>query len=358
MTNKYNLPKHILEQLEKERNPDGTLLSKTQIEAKLDIIARFSTLDLGGEKEPEEVKIRDKSKQKSVEEIIYQGRTPQARTTRDVQEMETNLRESGVEIIQPEQQIDLSKYQPQEAFIFKYDNFGKELIRRSNLRFTGTKAEIPTIGLKTNHEIQNMHVLKRSALLTTIVEDEELKSLNLYPITPLESEALLQGNKLPKTPSTYWEDLGLVLYDHSDKGANSQEAKALFESIKQYKEELGLRNGDLEKRLLVINPGLDVDNSFSRGVKFKVIPGMTKAYKHEILKQTGKNYKFSYGLDNGLPPVNQLGRGNRTLYMPSTSENLGLRALFRYGGLYLSAWFVFLDGSYAVGRVTFAKKSP
>lgn len=343
----------------KYRNPDGSPLSEVQKEAMIDILARFKTLDLGKEKEPEEVKIIDKSKQpKSVEDLIYaKARTPQTRANRDSQDLERELRSSGVEITQSEEvQIDLSQYQPQEVFILKYDDFGKELLRKSNLKFRGTKAEVPARNLKQNQEIPKGNILVRSAYLTTIVQDEELRNLNIVPITPLQSEALFKDGKLPKDPSTYWEDLALILYDHSDKGINPKEAKALFESLKEHKEDLELTDKDLEERLLIINPGLEVDSSFQHGVKPVVLQGVTKAYAHETLKRTSKDHKFSYGTEKGLPSANQL-RGSRTLWMPSENENIGLRVLFRSGDSGLDARYVLLDYSDVGGRVSFAKKS-
>ena len=251
----------------------------------------------------------------------------------------------------------IGSYNPEKVFILKYDDFGKLLVRKVNERFKGTQVQIPT-NLDANQEIP-INNLTRSALVTIISKEPELRALGLYPITLLESELLLQGNKLPKDPSTYWEDLALILYDHSDQGANPKEAKALYDSIKEHKNFnlISLTDSGLEQRLLIVNAGLEVDPDFSKGVKPKLIPRVTQIIVHPTLRQTGKDHKFSYGLDHGLPPVQSLGTGNRILLMPSSNENIGLRVLFRYWVLNLYAWIEILVDSSEVGRVTFAKKS-
>ena len=94
---------------------------------------------------------------------------------------------------------------------------------------------------------------------------------------------------------------------------------------------------------------------FPKGVKPKIIPGATSVIVHSTLRQTGKDHKFSYGLENGLPQ--RLGRGNRTLWMPSQNEDIGLRVLYRNRYLDLDARYEYLDNSIENGRVTFAKKS-
>ena len=249
----------------------------------------------------------------------------------------------------------ISSYNPEKVFILKYDGFGKPLARKVNERFKGTQVQIPD--LADNQEIPIGNILTRSALITVISEDPELNKLGLYPITPLQSELLLQRNKLPKDPTTYWEDLALILYDHSEKGKNPREAQALYESLKKHKQDLGLNDSDLEERLLIINVGLHFDNTFPKRVKPKIIPGVTQVLVHSTLRQTRQDHKFNYGLENGLPSVQSLGTGSRTLWMPAQNEDIGLRVLYRSRDLSLSARIVFLDDSYELGRVTFAKNS-
>lgn len=241
----------------------------------------------------------------------------------------------------------------EDSFILSYDDYGRELIAKSNELFRGTKAEIP-LDKKSSGEVPNMYILKRLALITAIYKTPSLKSMNLWPITPLQSEQLLKDGKLPK-PSEYWEDLGLLLYDFNPNGKNPMEAVTLHKNILERRADLGLSMSDLEKRLLVINAGLEKDTSFPYGVKPVVLPGLTKAYIHETLKKTGSDYKFEYGLDNGLPSLNQLGKGSRTIYMPSENENIGLRVLYRSRGLDLGARDVNLVYSSAGGRVNVAR---
>jgi len=243
-----------------------------------------------------------------------------------------------------------------ELFILSHDDYGKELIAKSNALFAGTHAEIPVQGLADNAEIPNMHLLKRLALITAISRDSQLNSYKAFPITPLESEQLLQLNKLPGDPSTYWEDLGLILYDKSIKGKNPREARALYESIKEHKTDLRLSRSDLEEKLLIVNAGLDTDADMPHGVKPIILPGITLVYPHETLKQTGKNHKFTYGLQEGLPSPSELGTGSRTLHMPSENTDIGLRVLYRYRDLNLGAWYGLLTDSDSVGRVVCARR--
>ena len=352
MTNKYNLPEHILKELKEKKNKDGTPLSDVQIEEQLDLIARFRTLDLGQKEEPEQVKINKVEKPKSVEASIYQNtrrQNPQTRAERDVQDLERNLQSNGVEVVQP---IDLSQYQPKEVFILSNEDFGKTLTAKVNEKYQG-KVKIPNI--RTNQEIPVGNIVASSAYRSVIFENPELSKLGVYPVTPLESESLLQSNNLP-SPRTSWTDLALLLYDVSNKGCNPKEAEALKESLTKYKSDLNLTDQDLEQRLLIINPGLELDTSFPLGVKLVVLPGLTKAYVHETLKQTGRNHKFSYGSDNGLPSVSELEKGSRNLYMPVETKDIGLRVLCRNRDLNLDAGNWGLDGSDEVGRVPFAKK--
>jgi len=241
---------------------------------------------------------------------------------------------------------------PSESFLMSYDgtrgNYFQELIAKVNEVYSGTRAEIPT---GTSGEVKNMYSIKRMALVSTIVNNPSLQGQGFYPITPMQDESLLKAGRLPN-PSGYWEDLALLLYD--TRGNNSQEAQALKESIIQHRTDLDLSQSDLEKRLVIVNAGGEVDLGMSHGVKPIIIPGITQVYSHEILDKTGKNYKFEYGLDRGLPAVSEIGKGSRTLYMPNETEDIGLRVLYCYRGLGLLAWVGVLAGSYSSGRVTFA----
>ena len=242
-----------------------------------------------------------------------------------------------------------------ESFVFSYDgahrDFFQELIRKNNELFGGTRAEIP---VGTSGEVENMYSLKRFGLITSIYRNNQLRGYNLFPITPEQSEQLLKDGKLPD-PSRYWEDLGLVLYDRSKDGENPQEVLALYKSLSSNKKELGLSKKDLEQKLVIIHPGLEKDSSMPHGVKPIILPGITRVYTHEVLSKVGEDPNFEgYGLNGGLPLINQLGSGNRTLYLPDETKDIGLRVLIRGGdrGLDARCWDLVYSG--ADGRVNFA----
>ncbi len=241
---------------------------------------------------------------------------------------------------------------PPESFIFSYDgvhgDYFQELIAKSNEKFRGTKAEIPT-GKKG--EVKNMYGVKRMALISTIVNNPNLLNYNLMPITPTQSENLLKEGKLTN-PTKNWEDLGLILYDTN--GENRNESIALKEDIVRHQSGLRLKSGDLEKRLVIINAGAEPDGNMNYGVRPVIVPGITAVYPHDILSQNGQDHQFEYGLDGGLPSVSQVGKGKRILYMPRGNGNIGLLALYRFRDLNLDAWNWDLDYSYDSGRVNFA----
>jgi len=246
---------------------------------------------------------------------------------------------------------------PTETHIFSYDGqhgqFFQELLAKSNERFRGTRAEIPT---DKKGEVKNMYAAKRMALVSTISANPNLRNYGLLPITPMQDECLLKEGRL-QDPSKYWEDLGLLLYDTSSNGYNPKESAALKEDIARHRSELGLSQSDLEERLVVINAGGEPDSSMRFGVKPIIVPGITIVYPHEILNQTGKNHKFDYGLTKGLPSFSQVGNGKRTLYMPSETSDIGLRVLYRDGDLGLNAWDWVLADDFEFGRVNFAPQA-
>jgi len=244
------------------------------------------------------------------------------------------------------------------SFLFSYDGqngqFFQELIAKNNGAFAGTRAEIPT---GSSGEVKYMHIMKRAGLITSIYNDSQLRSMNLYPITPAQSEHLLKAGNLPN-PGDNWEDLALVLYDKSSEGENPREAQALYESLKKHKQDLGLSNSDLENRLIIVNPGIEKDSGSNYGVKPIVLPGLTQVYTHESLSKVGEDPNFDgYGLNGGLPLLNQLGSGSRTLYMPDETEDIGLRVLFRDWDLDLSAGNWDLADGDGFGRVNFAPQA-
>ncbi len=94
------------------------------------------------------------------------------------------------------------------------------------------------------------------------------------------------------------------------------------------------------------------------GVKPIIIPGITQVYQHEVLEKVGEDPSFDgYGLERGLPLLNQLGSGSRTLYMPDETSDIGLRLLYRDGVHDLNARVVDLADSDSDGRVNFARSA-
>ena len=242
--------------------------------------------------------------------------------------------------------------------IFSYDGqhreFYQEVIAKANELFRGTKAEIP---VGNSGQVENMYSLKRFGLITAIHNSPQLRSHNFFPITPTQSENLLKSGVITNNED-YWEDLGLVLYDTSSKGYNPKEAKALHDSLKKHRQDLGFSNSDLEQRLIIVSPGLEKDSGMPHGVKPVVLPGITQAYTHEVLAKVGKDPNFEgYGLKGGLTLIKQLEKGDRTLYMPNKTEDIGLRVLVRYRVSDLNAWNWVLVDSYAGGRVNFAPQA-
>ena len=229
------------------------------------------------------------------------------------------------------------------SFLFSYDgahkDFAQELIAKNNELFSGTQAEIPT---GTSGEVAKMYILKRLGLLTALHKNTQLRSANLYPITPAQSEYLLKTENLTN-PSDNWEDLALILYDHSESGENPQEAKALYQEISKHRQDLGLSKSDLEKKLIIVNSGIKRMDGMPYGVCPIILPGLTQVYTHEVLDKVGEDFNFEgYGLKGGLPIVKQLEKGDR------------LRVLYRGRGLDLDAGDGDLADSSGAGRVSFA----
>ena len=229
-----------------------------------------------------------------------------------------------------------------DIVIATYDEPFQELLAKSNETFKGTPAEI-TI---SSGEVKQGHETFRSALRTTALT----LGFSHLPITPLQSEELVlqyqqDPNSVPKPLSQYWEDLALILY--SLQGTNQQKANYLFQQLQA-------NNLPTELPLLIINPGLEKDTNFPHNAKFTVIPGLTQSVHHETLKQR-QDHKFNYGLEHGLPSINDLGTGNRTLYMPSSNKDLGLKVLYRGGFLALISRNEGLIVSDVGGRVTLAR---
>ncbi len=297
-----DLSKKDMDFLDNYRNSDGSRLTEAQRESLMDRIIRGRTLEIDGDETRE---------QKEPSRTLYR-KTP------------------------PDSKKGLASFQPPEVFILKYDAFGRELVRKVNEKFRGTKAEMDQ-ELKKDQLIHSIYLLRRLALVTLLYENPALRRI-AFPISPLQSERFMQQNRMPKDDEDldYTENLALVLYDK--EGANHMEARYLYESIKEHRQALGL-SIDLEQRLLVVDAGLEVDDSFPHKIKPKVLPGITKVFAPEILKMAGRSDDphFSYGLDNGLPSLSQL-RGDRTLVLPiSFDKPMRLQVLYRDGPKHLCA---------------------
>ncbi len=214
---------------------------------------------------------------------------------------------------------------PGSPFILKYDEFGKELIAKSNEIFKGTVAEINTDVLTENIDIQNINMIKRLALITTIYKNKQLQSYNLYPITPIQSENLLKENKLPNRLE-YWEDLALILYRPYFNGTNLREAVKLYTSLIKYKYDIFFDHLDLKSPLLIINAGLYIAAEDPSKVTPIVLPGLTEVYSPSVFKSTNKVIDFNYGGDHGLPFLDDVIKGKRTFYLHLDHEK-GLKIL-------------------------------
>ena len=245
---------------------------------------------------------------------------------------------------------------PDASFIFRYDgehkDFFQELISKANAVYSGTNAKIRT---GTSGEIPG-NLIRRMGLISTIANDSNLRRYNLWPITATQSEYLLQAGNLTNLKDN-WEDFGMVLYDRSQNGYNPKEAQAIYDSLKIHRQDLSLSESDLENKLIIVNPGAEVDSSMPHGVKPIIIPGITQVYQHEVLEKVGKNSSFDgYGLNGGLPLFDQLGSGSRTLYVLDETSEIGLRVLCR-GGNVLSVRCEGLADSCLGGRINFARSA-
>src|SRR3989344_1659974 len=151
------------------------------------------------------------------------------------------------------------------------------------------------------------------------------------------------------------KDFAQELIAKNNELFSGTQAKALYQEISKHRQDLGLSKSDLEKKLIIVNSGIKRMDGMPYGVCPIILPGLTQVYTHEVLDKVGEDFNFEgYGLKGGLPIVKQLEKGDRTLYMPSETQDIGLRVLFRYGGLDLNARDWDLAGSYGAGRVSFA----
>lgn len=259
---------------------------------------------------------------------------------------------------------------PPIVFLLRYDgpyqNFTQELIAKYNERFGFGSLKI---SVETKGEVEHLSIFQRLGLMTTIYQDSNLRNENLWPITPSQSEGLFRDGRLTN-PKQNWENLGLVLYDLTDKSKNTKEHLAFLKTLEQHEKEIGLTKKDLEKRVIVINAGLQKDDSLEYGAYPVVLPGLTQFYTHETLEKVGGNFLFEgFGTEGGLPLLKQiksqadnkflyknLQTGERVLLMPEETKDMGLRIMGRWSNVVSYAGDdVFVSGC-TMGRIHFFKK--
>jgi hypothetical protein len=216
-----------------------------------------------------------------------------------------------------------------EPFILKYDEFGKELVAKVNERFEGTDASISIdegINLREGEEITNFCDLHRFAMITAIYQDEHLKSMGRWPATPLECEEAIRDRKIPHE-GKFHETLAFVYESLNDNrlGQNLLEAEAMKKELEIFSYDLVLLAEDFKKPLLIINAGLEKSDKSGYKVSPIILPGLTEVYKPDVLNYHG-THSFEYGLDNGVPKVEDMGKGNRLLEL---FKEWGLHVLYR-----------------------------
>ncbi len=246
------------------------------------------------------------------------------------------------------------------------DEFTDELVRKHNERYKNTAAYIPET--EKGQEAQ-LNATKSAGLRATIFADPNLRSANISPIIPQDSEELLEAGKLPN-PEEYWEDLGFSFKMLRGKEAkvNPKESSKLYDALKE-----GLKMGlfrnpftnevypvdVLEGRILIANLGFVPADDMPLGGYFNVLQDLTQIYPHEIFQREGVIKFEGYGLKFGLPELKQLkDDGSRTVYLPQTGStgSTGLMVLYRHCDSVLVARYGDLANSYWPGRGTFARR--
>ena len=105
----------------------------------------------------------------------------------------------------------------QKPFTLEYlGGFTDELIKKTNERFKGSRINMP---YKENGLVNQIGILDRLAMITTIYSDNHLQSAGLYPLSPLQSELLLKDGKIPNKSLKNDEYLALILYFEIDNTA-------------------------------------------------------------------------------------------------------------------------------------------
>lgn len=189
---------------------------------------------------------------------------------------------------------------------------------------------IPLYDKQKTGYVRGVDSITRAAINTILYMD---KDSNFYlPATQEEAESLIRQRNFP--PTSLDEDIGLLLFDISEAGANPLHAESLRRSIVDNKDSLGLTKDEIFKRLLVINPGLAEDSGLPFGIKFAILYGVTQVYVPEIInrvyKRSYNKLGFNLASDHGLPNEADFSSyGLRIFYEQLPNPNLGLRVLSR-----------------------------
>jgi len=219
----------------------------------------------------------------------------------------------------------------------KYDECGKEIVRKVNESYQGTPAElkVPEKGEPITH----------SNTFRFFAIDRVARLLYSREALPEEAQSLLSKNKLPEQGSVYY-DLGLTL-DFS--GKNHELAFALYEQLPD-------KNLDLLPSVML---GLEPKKSNIGDYGLEFIYGINSQLRHSpILSEETGNFKDDNVslIKTGLPSI--LGEGARTLFTAAqkekSKENLGLCRFYLGRNSILDANVEYLDGSDSVGRVVLA----
>lgn len=236
----------------------------------------------------------------------------------------------------------------EDIFALAYDgehkDWSRELIIKSNEKFMNSGGYIPH---RSTGLVEHFDMLQRSALVTTIANDPQLRSCNYWPITPMQSESAIADNTLPYY-TKFCESLAFILHN-TGKDLNTEEAHALKGSIADHRTELGLSKDDLKKRLVVVNAGLESAPDTFYGAKPVVIPGVTEVYPHKALNVRKNTYIFNHGLDRGFPSGNtsQNKASNNSpkdrLYLAGGKGQYGLRVLKRFKDVKLDSSNLFIS---------------
>jgi hypothetical protein len=227
------------------------------------------------------------------------------------------------------QEVEPEKPRLIRPFLLDDNEFGRELTEKCAERFYKSAGVKEVIEMEPGY----MNMFRRLALTTTIYYDSQLRSADLWPVTPSQSEVLLQIGLLPQ-PQNYWESLALVLYRRC-RFDNTKESREITENIKQYRSHLGLNESDLEKSLFIVNAGLETDSNMKYGVKPVVLPGLTQIYVPPAINSDDITeecrWTFNYADEIGMP-LHPNSKGKRELRLASSP---GLNCLRRLKDLNL-----------------------